>query len=129
VGNYTGDEGSFQLLSLDTSTLTGTFTGSFVFVAANGDRLVTSYGADPSHPGVFTLAPTADGKFIATFVAVFTPVPGQSTGRFADVTGGSWVMIATTEPFSLQGPTPGFSAPFNYTWHGEGTLVFGKDKP
>jgi hypothetical protein len=49
LGRYTG-EGTFTLLTLDPATLTGTFTGSFVFVAANGDRLAFNYGATtPRH--------------------------------------------------------------------------------
>jgi hypothetical protein len=106
-----------------TSPTTGTFHGTFVFVGANGDRLVTHYGAVT--PGQFTIIPTADGKVVAQFVAVFTPVPGESTGRFARVTGGGFIMVATTEPFV---PTPnaqGYTMPFNYTWQGFGDLVFG----
>src|SRR5262249_46400184 len=128
LGKYTGDEGLFELLSLDPATGTGTFRGSFVFVAANGDRLTFDYGADPAKPGRFTLAPTGDGKVVAVFVAEFTPVPEESTGRFAQVTGGSFIMVATSEPFD---PTPnaqGFTAPFAYTWSGEGSLQFSKGK-
>src|SRR5262249_49326229 len=88
LGKYTGDEGLWELLSLDPATGTGTFRGSFVFVAANGDRLTFDYGADPANPGRFTLTPTGDGKVVAVFVAEFTPVPEESTGRFAQVTGG-----------------------------------------
>jgi hypothetical protein len=36
LGNYSGNEGEFELLSFDPVTGTGTFRGSFVFVAANG---------------------------------------------------------------------------------------------
>jgi hypothetical protein len=120
LGKYTGN----GLFTLDgfTSATTGTFHGTFVFVAANGDRLATRYGA--VSPGQFTIMPTADGKVVVQFVAVFTPVPGQSTGRFARVTGGGFLMIATTEPFD---PTPnaqGYTMPFHYTWHGVGDLEF-----
>jgi hypothetical protein len=124
LGHYTG-EGTFQLLGF-TSPTTGTFTGSFVFVAANGDRLAFNYGADK--PGTFTVMPAGDGKVVVQFVADFTPDPAHSTGRFANVTGGSFTMVATTEPFD---PTPnaqGYTAPFAYTWVGSGWIEFGKGK-
>lgn len=128
LGKYTGDEGTFELLSIDPVTGTGTFRGTFVFVAANGDRLTFHYGADPDNPGEVTLIPAGDGKVIAVFVAEFTPVPEQSTGRFADVVGGSFVMVATSEPFSPVPNAQGFTAPFAYTWEGEGSLEFSKGK-
>jgi hypothetical protein len=125
LGQYTG-EGTFTLLTLDPSTLTGTFTGSFVFVAANGDRLAFDYGA--ATPGTFTVTPTSDGKVVVQFVAVFTPDPAASTGRFADVTGGSFTMVATTEPFVLQPNELGYTVPFAYTWAGDGWVEFAKRK-
>src|SRR5262249_39431175 len=118
------DEGHFELLSIDPATGTGTFRGSFVFVAANGDRLAMDYGADPANPGRFTVAPAGGGKVGVTFVGGFNPDPGVSTGPFASVTGGSFVMVATTEAFD---PTPnaqGYTAPFHYTWEGQGRLEF-----
>ena len=33
-------------------------------------------------------------------------------------------MIARADYISLASSTPGFTAPFNYTWSGEGTLEF-----
>lgn len=125
LGKYTGEEGLFTLLSF-TSETTGTFQGTFVFVAANGDRLAFAYGAET--PGTFTLIPADDGKVVVEFVAEFTPIPEQSTGRFAKVTGGSFTMIATTEPFVLQPNAEGYTAPFQYTWEGEGSIEFGKKK-
>jgi hypothetical protein len=122
VGNYTGNDGNFMLLSFDPATGTGTFTGSFVFVAANGDRLAMKYGADPNNPGTFTLVPAGDGKVQVVFVAEFTPDPANSTGRFKDVTGGGFTMVATTEPFVLVPNAQGYTVPFAYTWVGEGTL-------
>jgi hypothetical protein len=122
LGNYTGN-GVFTQEGF-TSATTGTFHGTFVFVAANGDRLAMRYGA--TAPGQFTIMPMADGKVVVQFVAVFTPVPEESTGRFATVTGGGFLMVATTEPFV---PTPneqGYAAPFHYTWEGHGALEFGK---
>src|SRR5262249_16467973 len=79
LGKYSGN-GLFQLLSLDLATLTGTFEGSFTFVAANADKLVMNYGANPSNPGQFALLPAGNGQFYAVFVAEFTPDPAQSTG-------------------------------------------------
>jgi len=128
LGNYTGNEGSFELLSLNPTTGTGTFRGSFVFVAANGDRLAMNYGADPNNPGTFKLVPVADGKVVAVFIATFTPDPQHSTGRFADVTGGSFIMVATSEPFLLVPNAQGYTPAFAYTWVGEGTLEFSKEK-
>jgi hypothetical protein len=126
LGKYTG-EGFFHMLSLDLATLTGTFKGSFVFTAANGDRLAFNYGAG-DNPGHFALTPVGNGKFVAEFVAQFTPDPQLSTGRFADVIGGSFTMVATSEPFSLSSGVPGFTAPFAYTWVGEGSLEFSTGK-
>ncbi len=128
LGKYTGDEGVFELLSIDFATLSGTFRGSIVFVAANGDRLAFNYGADPSNPGTFTLNPTGTGEVRAVFVAEFTPDAAHSTGRFAQVTGGSFTMTATSEPFVPVPTAEGFTPPFAYTWVGDGTLEFGRGK-
>jgi hypothetical protein len=125
LGKYTG-EGTFTLLSFDPETLTGTFTGSFVFAAANGDRLAFDYGA--TTPGTFTVTPTGDGMGVVQFVADFTPDPAASTGRFANVTGGSFTMVATTEPFLLQPNAQGYTVPFAYTWAGDGWIEFAKGK-
>jgi hypothetical protein len=122
LGAYTG-EGEFTLLSF-TSPTTGTFQGTFVFVAANGDRLAFDYGA--TIPGTFTITPAGDGKVVVHFLATFTPVPSESTGRFANVTGGSFVMLATTEPFVATPNAQGFTVPFAYTWAGQGWLEFSK---
>jgi hypothetical protein len=124
LGKYSG-EGVFTLLRF-TSATTGTFQGTFVFVAANGDRLAFNYGAVT--PGTFTVLPASGGEVVVQFVADFTPDPAESTGRFATVTGGSFTMIATTAPFVLQPNDQGSTAPFPYTWVGEGWLEFGKGK-
>jgi hypothetical protein len=121
LGNYTGD-GLFTLDSF-TSPTTGTFHGAFTFVAANGDRLATTYGAVT--PGHFTVIPASDGKVVVQFVAVFTPVPEESTGRFADITGGGWIMVATSEPFDPTPSAQGYTMPFHYSWQGFGFLQFG----
>ena len=75
--------------------------------------------------GEVTLYPVGDGSFIAVFVAEFNPVPAKCTGRFAKVTDGSFIMVATSEPFFLLATT---TTPFAYSWEGEGTLTFRKGK-
>jgi hypothetical protein len=128
LGRYTG-AGTFQLGSLQisaTGQVTGTFQGSFVFVAANGDQLACNYGIGNS--GTFTGQLSADGTTVTNvqFVAFFTPDPTNSTGRFANVVGGGWTMIANADAISLVSTTPGYTAPFNYTWSGDGTLEYTK---
>ena len=63
-----------------------------------------------------------------TFIQEFVPVPEESTGKFATITGGSFIMIATSEPFPLDISPEGYTPPFAYTWVGEGTLEFAKGK-
>jgi hypothetical protein len=128
LGAYTGS-GTFELGSLTisaTGAVTASFQGSFVFVAANGDKLAVTYGDGFS--AVFTGQLSADGTSVTNgkFDAFFTPDPGHSTGRFANVIGGGWEMIAKAPLISLISTVPGYTAPFNYTWSGEGTLVYGK---
>jgi hypothetical protein len=50
--------------------------------------------------------------------------PVHSTGRFANVIGGGFTMVATSEPFALSSGVPGYTTPFAYTWQGQGSLVF-----
>jgi hypothetical protein len=111
--------------------ITGQFgSGSpFVFVGANGDRLVTWYGRTDhgaSEPGSFTLTilgVTPDGLIVeAAWIAEFVAVPEESTGKFAGVTG-SWIMYAFSEPFVL-----GSDDPVVYRWEGEGELTFRRGK-
>ncbi len=110
--------------------LTGKFGSgeNFVFVGANGDKLVCRYGKqsedDPTE-GHFTLTPAPElGPlgYWALWVAEFIPVPDECTGKFAGVTGG-WIMYAQSEPFVLGSTDPAF-----YSWEGEGTLTFRKGK-
>lgn len=128
LGSHTG-AGFFNILDY-TSPLTAEFSSAptYVFTAANGDKLTVTYGdvtnGAPS-PGEVTLTPHSDGSFSAVFVAEFNPVPSQCTGRFAKVTGGGFLMIAKSSPFFLVGTN---STPFFYTWEGNGTLVFKKGK-
>ncbi|WP_165228574.1 hypothetical protein [Aquisphaera insulae] len=124
LGRYYG-EGAFQVLGFNPDG-TANFDSAvpFVFTAANGDRLVFTYG-DTSNgaaaPGKVTLYPVRGGLFVAVFVAEFNPVPALCTGRFAKVIGGSFIMTAVTEPFVL-----GAMDPVGYGWAGEGTLVYKK---
>ena len=129
LGKHTGS-GVFVLGSLNispTGAVTGTFSGSYTFVAANGDLLVMTYGA--GFTGVLTGQLSADGTLVqnVVFDAVFTPDPVASTGRFA-VANGGFRMIATADSISLVSSVPGFTAPFNYTWVGDGELVLKKGK-
>ena len=126
LGRYYG-EGQV-VLDRFTGPTTAEFSSAvpFVFVAANGDRLAFTYG-DPDNgaegPGEVTLFPQPDGTVVAVFVAEFNPVPELSTGRFASVIDGSFVMVAVTEPFVL-----GSSDPAGYTWSGEGWIEFQKGR-
>jgi hypothetical protein len=102
----------------------------FVFTAANGDKLVTwfgnvNYGA--TKPGTYELTvldfDPATGQFLvnAKWVAEFVVQPGNSTGRFAGVTG-SWIMYAQTDkPFLIPSADNVY-----YSWQGEGRLKFPK---
>jgi hypothetical protein len=128
LGEYTG-AGNFQILEY-TSALTAEFSSApdFTFTAANGDKLVFTYGDvdnGAKQAGEVTLEPVGDGSFTAVFVAEFNPVPSKCTGRFAKVTAGSFIMIAKSEPFFLLGTT---TTPFAYTWQGSGTITFAKGK-
>jgi hypothetical protein len=61
------------------------------------------------------------------FDAFFAPDPDNSTGRFANVVGGGWQMIANAESIPL--PTEAgdaYTGPFDYTWSGTGTLEYAK---
>ena len=121
----------FELLSLDFATLTGTFRGSFVFVASNGDRLKCNYRGNPDIPGTGTFSGIfnpADGTVVVTFIQEFVPVPEESTGKFATVTGGSFIMITTSKPFPLTVNEFGYTPPFEYSWVGDGTLEFANGK-
>ncbi|HZU37493.1 MAG TPA: hypothetical protein VFA18_16350 [Gemmataceae bacterium] len=127
LGKYTG-EGWFQILEY-TSATTASFSSApnFVFVAANGDHLAVTYGDTDNgaaQSGEVTLTPNEDGSFTASFVAEFNPDLPNCTGRFAKLTGGSWIMYAESDPFFILGNS---TTPFGVTWHGEGTLEFKND--
>jgi hypothetical protein len=126
LGSYTG-EGTFELGSLaisPTGAVTGTFQGSYVFVAANGDQLAFTYG--DGFTGVLTGQLSADGLSVTnvTFEGEFTLDPANCTGRFAKYTSGSFHMVATADSISLVSSVPGFTAPFDYSWDGDGSLQF-----
>lgn len=134
LGRHTG-EGSVRTDSAAFNPETGTIQGEFgsgdpfVFVAANGDKLVCHYGRTDkgaSQPGTFELTIvdiTDDGFLVVTaqWIAEFVPQP-ESTGRFAGATGG-WIMYAWSEPFVL-----GATDPVAYSWEGKGSLTFPKSK-
>ena len=103
----------------------GSFSGGYVFVAANGDRLVCK------HPGTFAVYPDGEGRFYAIFDAIFTPdsltigaTTYQSTGKFTNVAG-SFGMTATTGSFDIDFGNAVTSA-FDVSWVGEGSLDFPK---
>ena len=129
LGAYTGG-GTFEQQDLQisaTGAVTANFQGSFTFVAANGDKLVTHYGA--GFTGKLTGHLSADGTAVVgvQFDAVFTIDGAQSTGQFAGASG-SWRMIAHADSISLASMVPGYTAPFNYTWTGGGTIVLAHGK-
>jgi hypothetical protein len=128
LGQYTGS-GTFvhDLLVINPTTgaVTANFEGTFTFVAANGDKLVTHYGT--GFTGKLTGQMSADGTAVVgvQFDAIFTIDGAQSTGQFAGASG-SWRMIAHAASISLISLVPGYSAPFDYTWTGGGTITFAK---
>jgi hypothetical protein len=126
LGKYYG-AGEVQLLGFTGPTTANFDSGvPFVFVAANGDKLVCTYGDTTNGaaaPGQVTLYPTPDGLVVAVWVAEFNPLLDQCTGRFANLIGGSFIMVAVTEPFVL-----GAFDPVGYAWAGDGTLTFKKGK-
>jgi hypothetical protein len=74
LGKHTGS-GTFQVASLnisETGAVTGTFSGTYTFVAANGDKLVMNYGVGGT--GVFSGQISADGSAVTgvVFDAMFT---------------------------------------------------------
>lgn len=130
LGQYTGSGTAFVLTQPD-ATGKGTFRGSFTFVAKNGDELVMTYGDTENgaaQVGEYQVIPVDETRVKVVFTAEFNPVVGESTGRFANVVGGSFLMIATTEPFVLAIDEDGFTPPFDYSWTGQGTLTFARGK-
>jgi len=128
VGHYTGD-GVANVLTFNPANGSGTFRGSYTFVAANGDRLALTYGDTRNgakQDGTFQVHDAGGGNITVEFIAEFNPIPAKCTGRFADVVDGSFIMIAMTDAFPLQINGDGFTPPFDYTWEGEGWIEFGK---
>jgi len=134
VGKYASpnNEGVAKVLSFNKATGAGTFTGGFTFVAPNGDRLACTHGDignKAAKVGTFQVFPAAvPGKVYAVFDAEFNPLLAKCTGRYKDVVGGSFRMIATTEPFVPVFDDKGFSPQFKYSWKGDGTIEFAKGK-
>jgi hypothetical protein len=117
LGRYHAD-GAFQFDTVDFATLTGTFSSGetpTVFTGANGDQLVCDFA------GTFSVIPQEDGTFVGVFVATFTPVFAQNTGKFKRIIGGSFEMIATTEAFESFEDTD-----IPYTWEGDGAFLWKK---
>jgi len=130
LGKYSGF-GIAQVTGFDAvptdpdAVFTGSFTGGFVFVAANGDRLVCK------HPGTFGVYSDGEGGLFAVFDAIFSPTSltidhttYASTGRFANVSG-SFRMIAITESFTID-MQAGATTAFDLEWQGEGSFTFPK---
>jgi hypothetical protein len=97
----------------------------------NGDELATTYGDTDNGAaeiGIFNVIPVdivdQDVIVVVQFIAEFNPDVEQCTGRFVKVIGGSFLMIAITEPFPLQVNDDGFTPAFDYSWEGEGFLEF-----
>lgn len=86
------------------------FSGSSTFIAANGKRLAMFF------EGFIEILPV-DGTI--RWVADFTPVVEDSTGKFKRVESGSIVMLAFS-PLQMS------NVPF--IWIGDGDLVYGKKK-
>ncbi len=128
LGRYSGD-GVAKAISFNPKTLSGTFHGTYTFVAANGDELATTFGADePGRLGEYFAIPAEDGLARIMFVAEFNPVPNESTGRFEKVTDGSIVLVAISEPIIPVPDDEGFTPPFSFDWSGKGSLEFSKGK-
>lgn len=129
LGQYTGDEGIFQSLSFDPATGSGTFRGSFVFVASNGDRLVCTYGDvdnGAAAPGDYFAVPAENGLAQIVFCAEFNPLVTECTGRYRNLVGGSVQMLAMTAPFLLVIDENGKTPPFEYSWEGSGYLEYAR---
>jgi hypothetical protein len=124
LGRYQG-AGQVQLIGF-TGPTTANFDSAvpFIFTAANGDQLAFTYGDvtnGAAQPGLVTLYPVDAPHVFAVWVAEFNPVPALCTGRFANVTDGSFIMTAVTEPFVL-----GAFDPVGYSWSGQGTITYSK---
>jgi len=133
LGRYFGEGAVLAGDMLPGPTLPGAIAAAefksaepFVFYAANGDALAFDYGRGdgPWSPGIvnlFFVGMEGENMIVyALFDAEFTPVPEESTGRFADVVDGSFRMIAVTEPFVF-GDT---EDDVRYWWSGRGWIAF-----
>ncbi|MCA9185921.1 MAG: hypothetical protein R3E01_36605 [Pirellulaceae bacterium] len=101
--NYTG-MGRVRLLGAPDATGVAPFDSGvpFVFDFGADGTLEMHYG----HPELgapdtarVQLTPVAGGLVDTTWLATFNPVPGSGTGKFANVTGGAFLMTAETDEF------------------------------
>jgi len=128
LGKYSGF-GIAQVIGSDSTPtdedaiFTGSFTGGYVFMAANGDQLVCE------HPGTFGVYLDGQGRFFAVFDAIFSPKvltinnnTYASTARFANVSG-SFRMIAITGSFDIGAEA---TTAFDLEWEGAGSFSFPK---
>ncbi len=118
LGKYTG-EGTVRLDAF-TSPTTADFSSGvpFVFTGANGDQLAFDFAGSVE----LTFIPNTD-LVTTKWTAEFTPVIGENSGKFANVSGGSFEMIAETGPVLLTDVNIPFS------WNGEGELDYAKSLP
>ena len=131
LGKYIGDEGVFQSLSFDPSTGSGTFQGRFVFAKRNGDRLVCSYGDQSNgaaEAGDYFAVTDEGGLSRIVFCAEFNPIVDECTGRFKNLIGGSFIMLAISEPFLLEIDKDFNTPPFQYSWEGIGHLEYARGR-
>lgn len=135
VGFHTGG-GAFEVLE-NTSPTTADFQSSrpYKFKSLFGRHvLACNYGVTPdaAEPGEVELIPVGDpsnGIFVGVFLAEFTPDIPNCKGKFKRLKGGSFMMLAITEPFQA---TPGGGVPvaddsngvIDYNWVGLGSLTF-----
>ena len=134
IGFHTGS-GALRLLDF-TSPTTANFESAepYKFKSLFGRQtLAFNYGKvpDAKEPGEVELffVDQAAGIVIGVFLAEFTPDAASSTGRFKRVKGGSFTMLAITEPFQLS-PSGGIpvaddaNGVIDYSWVGIGSLKY-----
>lgn len=127
VGRYRSENGFAISQSFD-GVGAGEFLGTFTFVNRRGHKLVTTFGDTSngaSQIGTYTAIPVGPDLVRILFIAEFNPVAGESTGRFRNVTEGSLLMFALTEPIPPVFDDLGFSVPFEFNWFGSGYLKYG----
>lgn len=134
VGFHSGS-GGLRLLDF-TSPTTANFESSepYKFKSLFGRHtLACNYGVvpDADEPGEVELffVDQAAGIVIGVFLAEFTPDIPSCTGKFKRLKGGSFTMLAVTEPFQLS-PSGGVpvagdaNGVIDYSWVGIGSLKY-----